>query len=160
MRRAGSDHLARRDAPQLAHQVRRGRVGSEHGRWPAAACRRPQRRPGTPRHESPGMKGHSRAHGNVASVPLALGRHSSAASDYVALTKPRLNLLVVATSCAGYYLGAPLSPDWLRMAEAVGATALVAGGAAVLNQVYERQTDALMRRTRERPLPDGRISPP
>jgi protoheme IX farnesyltransferase len=45
------------------------------------------------------------------------------------------------------------------MAQAVAGTALVAGGAAVLNQVYERDTDALMRRTRLRPLPDGRIAP-
>jgi protoheme IX farnesyltransferase len=45
------------------------------------------------------------------------------------------------------------------MVQAVAGTALVAGGAAVLNQVYERDTDALMRRTRLRPLPDGRISP-
>src|SRR4051812_28564129 len=43
------------------------------------------------------------------------------------------------------------------MAQAVAGTALVAGGAAVLNQVYERDTDALMRRTRLRPLPDGRV---
>ena len=45
------------------------------------------------------------------------------------------------------------------MAQAVAGTALVAGGAAVLNQVYERDTDALMRRTRMRPLPDGRVPP-
>jgi protoheme IX farnesyltransferase len=45
------------------------------------------------------------------------------------------------------------------MAQAVAGTALVAGGAAVLNQVYERDTDALMRRTRARPLPDGRVPP-
>ena len=45
------------------------------------------------------------------------------------------------------------------MAQAVTGTALVAGGAAVLNQVYERDTDALMRRTRMRPLPDGRVAP-
>jgi protoheme IX farnesyltransferase len=44
------------------------------------------------------------------------------------------------------------------MAQAVAGTALVAGGAAVLNQLYERDTDALMRRTRLRPLPDGRVS--
>jgi protoheme IX farnesyltransferase len=106
------------------------------------------------------MKSNGSAEGDLASVPLALARHPSA-SDYLSLTKPRLNLLVVATSCAGYYLGGPTAvTDWVRMAEAVGATALVAGGAAVLNQVYERETDALMRRTRERPLPDGRIAPP
>jgi protoheme IX farnesyltransferase len=99
-----------------------------------------------------------------AAVPLMLPRRPSMVADYLALTKPRLNLLVVATSAAAYYLGVPDSArslagiDWLRMVHAVGGTALVAGGAAVLNQVYERDTDALMRRTRERPLPDGRVT--
>jgi protoheme IX farnesyltransferase len=78
--------------------------------------------------------------------------------DYLALTKPRLNFLVVATSAAGYYLGATGRIDGASMAEAVAGTALVAGGAAVLNQLYERDTDALMRRTRARPLPDGRVT--
>ncbi|HEV8348234.1 MAG TPA: heme o synthase [Vicinamibacterales bacterium] len=80
-------------------------------------------------------------------------------ADYVALTKPRLNLLVVATSAAGYYLGAPSGPAAVPMTVAVLGTALVAGGAAVLNQLYERDTDAMMRRTRLRPLPDGRVAP-
>ena len=79
-------------------------------------------------------------------------------ADYVALTKPRLNFLVVASSAAGYYLGAP-SIDASTMAHAVVGTALVAGGAAALNQVSELGTDALMRRTRMRPLPDGRVTP-
>ena len=78
-------------------------------------------------------------------------------SDYVALTKPRLNVLVVATSAAGYYLGAPGPINLAAMTAAVAGTALVAGGAATLNQVYERDTDAMMRRTRLRPLPDGRV---
>jgi protoheme IX farnesyltransferase len=102
----------------------------------------------------------SRARIDVAPIPLTLSRQSSVLSDYLALTKPRLNLLVVATSAAGYYLARSNVAGWLPMAEAVAATALVAGGAAVLNQVYERDTDALMRRTRERPLPDGRITVP
>lgn len=85
--------------------------------------------------------------------------HRSTFSDYVALTKPRLNLLVVVTSAAGYYLGATSSPDLVNMAQAVVGTALVAGGSAVLNQVYERDTDARMRRTRLRPLPDQRVAP-
>jgi protoheme IX farnesyltransferase len=89
-------------------------------------------------------------------VPL-VDRTSTRAADYIALTKPRLNLLVVATSAAGYYLGASNGPAVWPMAQAVAGTALVAGGAAVLNQVYERDTDALMRRTRMRPLPDGRV---
>ena len=77
-------------------------------------------------------------------------------SDYAALTKPRLNLLVVATTAAGYYLGSPNPPAAWPMAHAVCGTALVAAGSAVLNQVYERDTDALMRRTRLRPLPAHR----
>ena len=96
----------------------------------------------------------------AASAPLTIERRSgSAVADYVQLAKPRLNVLVVATSAAGYYLGATPSPDLALMAQAVAGTALVAGGAAVLNQLYERETDALMRRTRLRPLPDGRLSP-
>ena len=86
-------------------------------------------------------------------------RSTSALADYLALTKPRLNVLVVATSAAAYYLGGLNRPDLTAMTLAVAGTALVAGGAAVLNQLYERDTDALMRRTRLRPLPDGRVAP-
>ena len=97
---------------------------------------------------------------DVASAPLAIERRSgSLVADYVQLAKPRLNLLVVATSAAAYYLGGPPTTDVALMAQAVAGTALVAGGAAVLNQLYERDTDALMWRTRLRPLPDGRVSP-
>ncbi|HJZ77105.1 MAG TPA: heme o synthase [Vicinamibacterales bacterium] len=96
----------------------------------------------------------------ASSIPIASARRSSALlADYVALTKPRLNFLVVATSAAGYYLGAAGALDRPAMAETVAGTALVAGGAAVLNQLYERDTDALMRRTRTRPLPAGRVVP-
>ena len=96
---------------------------------------------------------------NSVSVSLEVGRTPSRIADYLALTKPRLNGLVVATSAAGYVLGAPGAIDPTAMAWAVCGTALVAGGAAVLNQVYERDTDRLMRRTRTRPLPDGRVPP-
>ncbi len=95
----------------------------------------------------------------VAAMPVPEARRASAFSDYVALSKPRLNFLVVATSAAGYYLGATGVTDLAAMAGAVAGTALVAGGAAALNQLYERDTDALMRRTRLRPLPAGRVSP-
>jgi len=95
---------------------------------------------------------------DAAAITLPEARRASAASDYLALTKPRLNVLVVATSAAGYYLGSTGAIDALSMTEAVVGTALVAGGAAVLNQLYERDTDALMRRTRMRPLPAGRVS--
>ncbi|HMD34240.1 MAG TPA: heme o synthase [Vicinamibacterales bacterium] len=78
-------------------------------------------------------------------------------ADYLALTKPRLNGLVVASSAAGYYLGQSAA-DPVAMAQAVVGTALVAAGAAALNQVFERDTDAMMSRTAARPLPGGRVS--
>jgi protoheme IX farnesyltransferase len=93
------------------------------------------------------------------SIPLPVGRLHSRAADYLSMTKPRLNFLVVATSAAGYYLCAAGRIDFLHMFVAVLGTALVAGGSAVLNQVYERDTDARMRRTRMRPLPDQRVAP-
>jgi protoheme IX farnesyltransferase len=81
------------------------------------------------------------------------------ARDYVALAKPRLNLLVVASTLAGYAMadGEPLG--LLRIVGLLLGTGLVAGGASAFNQVYERDTDALMRRTRHRPLPDQRLQP-
>jgi protoheme IX farnesyltransferase len=94
-----------------------------------------------------------------AAIVLPETRRATAFADYLELTKPRLNFLVVATSAAGYYLGSAGGIDIASMAEAVAGTALVAGGAAVLNQLYERDTDALMRRTRMRPLPAGRVGP-
>jgi protoheme IX farnesyltransferase len=96
---------------------------------------------------------------DAAAIPVSEARRATGFGDYLALTKPRLNVLVVATSAAGYYLGAAGGIDLVSMVEAVAGTALVAGGAAALNQLYERDTDALMRRTRTRPLPAGRVAP-
>ena len=96
---------------------------------------------------------------NAATLSVPEARRASGVADYLALTKPRLNFLVVATSAAGYYLGGTGSADLVSMAEAVAGTALVASGAAALNQLYERDTDALMRRTRLRPPPAGRVAP-
>lgn len=76
--------------------------------------------------------------------------------DYLELTKPRLSLLSVATALVGY---AAARPPWLPgefIAMSVG-TSLCAGGVAALNQWMERDTDAQMRRTAERPLPSGKI---
>jgi protoheme IX farnesyltransferase len=95
---------------------------------------------------------------NAAAVSLPAANHGSLA-DFFSLTKPRLNVLVVATSAAGYYLGARGDVGFAAMAQAVAGTALVAAGAAVLNQLAERDTDAMMRRTRARALPDGRVRP-
>jgi len=80
-----------------------------------------------------------------------------AAADFAALTKPRLNLLVLVTTLAGLYLAAPEGVATPILLHTLAGTALVAGGAAGLNQVWERETDALMARTRTRPVPDGRL---
>ncbi len=79
-------------------------------------------------------------------------------ADFVALTKPRLNLLVLVTTAVGVYLGSPTGLPLAIVAHTLIGTALVAGGAAALNQVWERRTDGLMRRTRARPLPGGRLT--
>jgi len=80
-------------------------------------------------------------------------------SDFIVLTKARLNTLVVATTAGGYYLGAPGPVDLLALAIVCLGTALVASGAAALNQVDERDVDRLMRRTRLRPVARGRMKP-
>jgi protoheme IX farnesyltransferase len=79
-------------------------------------------------------------------------------ADVVTLAKPRLNALVVATTAGGYYMAAPPALDLIALTLTCLGTALVAGGASAVNQVYERDTDRLMTRTRLRPMADGRLS--
>jgi protoheme IX farnesyltransferase len=79
--------------------------------------------------------------------------------DYLELAKPRLNLLVLATAAAGFYLGSGVPLDMPRLGLALLGTGLVAAGASALNQWQERDVDARMRRTRTRPLPAGRLEP-
>jgi heme o synthase len=83
----------------------------------------------------------------------------SRAADYVALAKPRLNVLVVVTALAGYYMGLIGDVDILLLAHMVIGTALVASGSSVYNQLIEIEADGMMRRTRARPLPSGRLTP-
>ena len=80
-------------------------------------------------------------------------------ADYLALTKPRVAVLVLFTVAAGVLLAAGGQPDPLLLLHTVLATALVAGGASALNQLIEKNSDALMRRTENRPLPAGRLQP-
>jgi heme o synthase len=96
----------------------------------------------------------------VPGAPRAMATATrSRTSDFVTLTKPRLNLLVVATTAGGYYLGAGPGANAIGLAHVTLATALVAGGSAAFNQVMERKVDALMDRTRRRPVAEGRLSP-
>ena len=76
--------------------------------------------------------------------------------DYVSLVKPRITLMVVCTTLGGLYL-APGSPPLVRVAMALLGTVLIVGGANTLNMYIERESDSLMRRTRNRPLPAGRL---
>src|SRR5438093_1042540 len=80
--------------------------------------------------------------------------------DYVALTKPRIIVLLLVTAFASMLIAAPgrISP-WLIFFTLAGG-AMSAGSANAINQVLERDIDALMSRTRRRPIPAGRVSPP
>lgn len=78
---------------------------------------------------------------------------------YADLIKARLTLLVLLTTLVGFYLGWRGPVNYPAMFNAVFGTALVAAGAAALNQLLEREHDAKMRRTRTRPLPSGRLQP-
>ncbi len=78
--------------------------------------------------------------------------------EVVQLAKPRLSGLVVFTTTGGLLL-APGAVPVARAVLAVLATAAVVGAANSLNCYFERETDALMRRTRDRPLPAGRLDP-
>jgi protoheme IX farnesyltransferase len=96
---------------------------------------------------------------SVSQQALAAGRTRRAArvADFAELTKPRITGLVVMTTWVGYMLGAvaPVAP--LHALHALFGTALVCAGVSALNQVWERDRDALMHRTRMRPMPAGRI---
>lgn len=80
--------------------------------------------------------------------------------DYVALTKPRIIILLLVTAFAAMLVAAPgtVSP-WIILATLVGG-AMSAGSANAINQLLERDIDALMTRTRRRPIPSGRVEPP
>ncbi len=91
-------------------------------------------------------------------LPIA-GSHLSwsRTADFLELTKPRITVLVVATTLVGFYVGARESIPLLHLFHTLLGTALVASGASALNQYLERHLDALMLRTFRRPLPAGRL---
>ncbi|HEY3863593.1 MAG TPA: heme o synthase [Verrucomicrobiae bacterium] len=75
------------------------------------------------------------------------------------LFKMRLTTLVLVTTVVGFYLGSRPPMAWLLMFNTLLGTALLASGAAALNQWIEREHDAKMLRTQDRPLPSGRLTP-
>ena len=93
------------------------------------------------------------------SVAASIAAAPHRAGDFVALTKPRLNSLVVVSAGVGYVLGAGAAPDLGVALHALIGCGLVAGSAAAFNQVAERDVDKAMRRTERRPLAVGRVTP-
>ena len=80
-------------------------------------------------------------------------------ADLAELVKARLTLLVLVTTAVGFYLGSERPIDYMALFHVVFGTAAAAAGAAALNQWWERSADALMRRTKMRPIPAGRVPP-
>src|SRR5437016_8738976 len=78
--------------------------------------------------------------------------------DYYTLSKPEVNLLILMTTSAGYYLSSRGPVRILGLINTLIGTLLVASGTATLNQWMERVWDGQMRRTASRPLPSGRLS--
>jgi protoheme IX farnesyltransferase len=87
------------------------------------------------------------------------------AGAYLELTKPRITVLLLMSTGIGFLCGAhsagqAVTSLWLVLLHALIGTALIASGTAALNQWYEREADAKMNRTKDRPIPTGRITPP
>src|SRR6202030_2295664 len=94
------------------------------------------------------------------SIPTPWGareRFTAKLRDYYTLTKPEVNLLILMTTSAGYYLGSRGNFSVVGLVNTLVGTVLVASGTATLNQWMERVWDGQMRRTANRPLPSGRL---
>ena len=96
---------------------------------------------------------------NTAHPPSKHSVFARRAADYVELIKPRLVMMILITTAAGFYLGAQQTFHWLLCLHTLIGAGLTAAGVLGLNQYLERDVDAQMKRTQERPLPDGRMNP-
>jgi protoheme IX farnesyltransferase len=99
----------------------------------------------------------------TAALEVETAKHAFAPGRFIAdlfeLVKARLTSLVLLTTAVGFYLGSRSSVDYAALFRIVFGTAAAAAGAAALNQWWERKADALMHRTRMRPVPAGRMRP-
>jgi protoheme IX farnesyltransferase len=93
----------------------------------------------------------------MTSSTLAVPR--GVAADYVELVKPRITCMVMLTALVGFVMGSRGAVDFGALMAVLAGTGLVAAGASTLNMLLERRTDGLMQRTRNRPLPAGRLRP-
>ena len=92
-------------------------------------------------------------------VGLTPARRVTRFSDFSQLVKARLTLLALITTAAGFYVGEQGRIDFMGLMHVLVGSALAAAGASALNQWWERDLDAVMSRTRSRPVPSGRIRP-
>jgi protoheme IX farnesyltransferase len=92
-------------------------------------------------------------------IEIPITREKSLGTIVCELIKARLTLLVLLTTLVGFYVGTRGPMNYVLMFHALFGTALLACGASALNQLLERQQDAQMRRTEDRPLPSGRLQP-
>jgi heme o synthase len=103
--------------------------------------------------------GEARARQRAALVIRRRSRYLAILPDFFALTKPRITFLVLITTLVGFYMGSRQHLDFLLLLHTIIGTGLVASGASAFNQFFERDLDARMVRTRNRPLPGGRLLP-
>jgi protoheme IX farnesyltransferase len=96
---------------------------------------------------------------SAAVVPLERLSARERLAAYAELTKPRITFLIVLTSAAGFALASPGRIDYAALCSAMLGIAFLSSGIATLNQYMERDLDALMRRTADRPLPSGKLLP-
>ncbi len=80
-------------------------------------------------------------------------------ADYLELSKPEVTSLILAATAVGFCAGAPGAIRAALLLHTLLGTLLVAAGTAALNQYFEREADAIMHRTRQRPMPAGRMAP-
>jgi protoheme IX farnesyltransferase len=83
------------------------------------------------------------------------------AADFLGLTKPRITFFILMSAGIGFFYGVQPGQGWTwpGLLHTLAGIGLIASGTAALNQWVERVEDALMRRTRGRPIPSGRVSP-
>jgi heme o synthase len=100
---------------------------------------------------------------DISDISAEIARNAAPARGWAGvisdLVKARLTTLVLLTTAVGFYLGLRGAMDWVLFFNTLAGTALVAAGASALNQWLERDFDAKMRRTQNRPLPSGRLQP-
>ncbi len=94
---------------------------------------------------------------NVRAEALSVTSTRARLADFAELTKPRITTLVVLTTWVAYFVASGGSVQPWQLLHTLFGTALVCGGTSALNQVWERDRDAMMRRTATRPLPAGRL---